>query len=711
MAETLNISWIVLAGTLVFLMQAGFLCLEAGVTRSKNSINVAVKNIADFGLSVVLFWAVGFGVMFGTSAGGWLGADRFTADLANGPAWDTAFFFYQLMFCGTAVTIVSGAVAERVKFSGYLIIAAVVALAYPVFGHWAWGGALSGSTTWLSDLGFVDFAGSTVVHGVGGWFALVACLIIGPRLNRFDKDGKHQDSPGSNLQMAMFGTLLLWFGWIGFNGGSTLALDQSVPGILVNTMLGGAAGLLVAGILGWAHHGYLHPGPLINGSLAGLVAVTANCHAVSTPEAVVIGAIGALICQAVARILLHYQIDDVISAVPVHLAAGVWGTLAIAIFGDPEVLGTGLSRWEQLGVQAIGIGACGAMCVGVGWPALWLANRLVGLRVSEEDEKVGLNVAEHRASTELFDFASTLEKQAQSKDLSLRAPVEPFTEIGQIAERYNELIDILEKSTTDVNELKATEKLLRQARDQAEQANDSKTEFLANMSHEIRTPLHGILSFSRFGLKKSREQQQEKLTGYFDRINTSGNRLLLLVNDLLDLAKLECGRMDFEFAPHDIGVVIDCVVDEYASLLSEKDIRVEFDRGQTPIRAEADRDKIMQVIRNLLSNAAKFAPADSVIEVCCDSAEGGRVRVSVQDRGPGIPEDEMTHIFDKFAQSSKTKSEAGGTGLGLSICHEIMKNHGGRIWAENRSTGGARFILEWPSQRDDQVTEAWGEAA
>jgi Amt family ammonium transporter len=694
--SSIDLLWVILAAALVFLMQAGFLCLETGFTRSKNSINVAVKNLADFGLSVLLFWAVGFGLMFGATQTGWVGTSRFLPNLSGGSAWDAAFFLYQVVFCGTAVTIVSGAVAERVRFGGYLFIALIVGVTYPLFGHWVWGGALADQTPWLAGLGFVDFAGSSVVHSVGGWFSLVACLIIGPRLGRFGKQGEPHDTPGSNLPMAMLGTLLLWFGWIGFNGGSTLALDATVPGIILNTMLAAGAGMLIAGAMGWFERGHPQPSPLINGTLAGLVAITANCHSVTSADALLIGAVGGGLAHLTCRLLLRLKIDDVISAVPVHLVAGIWGTLAVALFGDLDILGTGLSRWQQFQVQAWGVVACGGLCLTVAIPTLWAAHRLIGLRVSEEDEKLGLNVAEHRASTELYDFATTLQRQAETKDLSLRAPVEAFTEVGQIAERYNELMGVIQRSTTDIAELKATEKLLREAHRNAEAANQAKTEFLANMSHEIRTPLHGILSFSRFGTKRAEADGNEKLHGYFEKIGTSGDRLLLLVNDLLDLAKLESGKIEFDFTTCDLGNVVACVVDEFASLVSEQQLSVAFEKPPGDTSVEADRGKIMQVLRNVINNAIKFSPKGSAIQVSLTPAPHGGPRIEISDQGMGIPADELDAVFDKFVQSTKTRTQAGGTGLGLSICREIMTGHHGSITASNVEGGGARFVIEWP---------------
>jgi len=218
--STSDILWVLISAGLVFMMQAGFLCLEAGLTRTKNAINVAMKNLSDFGITVFLYWLFGFALMFGATKGGWIGSTHFFTPVGQGSAWLATFFLFHVMFCGTAVTIISGAVAERIRFSSYLIIAILVAgFVYPVFGHWAWGGAYAGSPGWLSKLGFIDFAGSTVVHSIGGWVALALLFVIGPREGRFPKGQKPRKIPGSNLPQAMLGVLLLWIGWMGFNGG------------------------------------------------------------------------------------------------------------------------------------------------------------------------------------------------------------------------------------------------------------------------------------------------------------------------------------------------------------------------------------------------------------------------------------------------------------------------------------------------------------
>src|SRR3972149_6035643 len=249
----MDIFWVLICAGLVFLMQAGFTCLESGLTRSKNSINVAIKNITDFGISTILFWAIGFALMFGTSHGTWIGSTGFFLPLDEG-TWPTTFFLFELMFCATAVTIVSGATAERLRFGSYIIISIISSgLIYPTFGHWAWNGAQQGIFSgWLGMRGFVDFAGSTVVHSVGGWISLAALLVIGPREGRFPKVEVYKKIHGSNLPFSVLGVLLLWIGWFGFNGGSTLALNDQVAGIVTDTFLSGAAGSMGTPLVGGA---------------------------------------------------------------------------------------------------------------------------------------------------------------------------------------------------------------------------------------------------------------------------------------------------------------------------------------------------------------------------------------------------------------------------------------------------------------------------
>ncbi len=436
--------WLILSAGLVLLMQPGFMCLESGLTRSKNSINVAAKNIADFGISLALYWSLGYGLMFGITAGGWIGLSDFWVD-PGGNFNLAAFFVFQAMFCGTATTIISGAIAERVKFTSYIIISGLSSgLIYPVIGHWAWNGLNQGEPTgWLGVIGFTDFAGSTVVHSVGGWIALATLLIIGPRTGRFSNRGSYHFQ-GSNLPLSTMGTLLLWVGWIGFNGGSNLAFNEEVPLIIVNTMMAGIAGMLGAATLSFLFKRVIEIETLLNGSLAGLVAITAGCHAVSTPVAVVIGLVGGWVMWQGTLLLEARQIDDAVGAVPVHLFSGIWGTLAVGLFGWPDSSVSELITHSL--IQLLGVGMTGLWAFGLTYLLLRLINPKHPIRVTVEEEEQGLNIVEHQAKTEAYDLMTVMMAQAKSQNLSLRAPVDPFTELGPIAHRYNQVMDSLEEA-------------------------------------------------------------------------------------------------------------------------------------------------------------------------------------------------------------------------------------------------------------------------
>ncbi len=451
-AETINYLWVLVSAGLVFLMQAGFLCLETGLTRTKNSINVAIKNLVDFGLTTVLFWLFGFALMFGPTVGGWIGGAEF---MGFAPDFDPTsqenvgnlvFLVFQVMFCGTAVTIISGAVAERMNFGSYIIITALISgWVYPVFGHWAWAGLQYGELVGLlGERGFVDFAGSTVVHSIGGWASLAILLIIGPRTGRFSADGTSRKIPGSNLPLSALGVLLLFVGWFGFNGGSTLAMNNQVIHIIANTVIAGSFGLMASLLVGWLARGRAEVDLVMNGILAGLVAITASAHAVSTLDAAVIGSVGGVVMLGVYTLLERLKIDDAVGAVPVHLGAGIWGTLAVGLFGQAQFLETGLSRGDQIVIQIIGVIVAAVWTFLTVYIILNIVNRFYPLRVSVEDEQIGLNVSEHGATTDLLDLFTVLDEQSKTGDLSLRAPVEPFTEVGQIAKRYNQVMDALE---------------------------------------------------------------------------------------------------------------------------------------------------------------------------------------------------------------------------------------------------------------------------
>jgi Amt family ammonium transporter len=467
--ELIDVMWLLICAALVMLMQGGFCCLETGLVRSKNSINVAIKNLMDFCIAVLAFWAFGYALMFGASWCGVIGTSGFAPDGAV-TTTGMAKLLFQLVFCGTATTIVSGAVAERLRFSGYLVIAVLTAgLIYPVYGHWVWNGVLDGEATgWLARMGFIDFAGSAVVHAVGGWVALAGVLIIGPRLGRFSDEGAPPS--GHNLPFAVVGVTLLWFGWFGFNGGSALTLAVETPFVLMNTCLAGAAGGVTAMVYSWIVHRQPQVPDVINGVIAALVGVTASCHMITPISAIAIGVIAAVLCQLATIALAHLKIDDVIGAFPAHGVCGMWGVVAVACFGDLDVAGLQNTRWEQFQIQLFGAAVCGAWAFGVGYTVLWVANRIMPLRASVEDERAGLNFAAHGTRTDLSELLVNIEKQRVGMGGDKITADGESTEAGQIAAIYNCVVDEIEQERESSAKLMESEVRIRRIIDSCHDA-------------------------------------------------------------------------------------------------------------------------------------------------------------------------------------------------------------------------------------------------
>jgi len=396
--------WVLTAAALVFFMQVGFLLLEAGTVRSKNSVNVAQKNLMDFLVSTATFGGVGFMLMFGASQSGLFGWDTSLLFFGAADDWAMAFFVYQLMFCGTAATIMSGAVAERMSINGYLIGAVLIALViYPVAGHWAWGGLLGAEgAPYLASKGFLDFAGSTVVHSVGAWVALAAIVILGPRIGKFDENGKPRVLHGHSSVLATSGALILYIGWIGFNGGSLLSGGAGIAPIVVNTIVAGAAGGLALMAIGKAVTGVYRPDASINGLLGGLVAITASADLMDPSSAFFIGFLGGVVVFVSTWVMENvFKLDDPLGAIAVHGFAGAFGTIALAVFAPAEALPAG-TRLAQAMVQIEGVAMVFAWAFGVAFAVFKVADLVMqgpdggrGLRVSERFEIEGLNQHEH----------------------------------------------------------------------------------------------------------------------------------------------------------------------------------------------------------------------------------------------------------------------------------------------------------------------------
>ncbi|MBN1984935.1 MAG: ammonium transporter [Prolixibacteraceae bacterium] len=389
--------WLLIAGFMVMFMQPGFAMVEAGFTRQKNTANILMKNLMDFSIGSLLYWTIGFTLMYGDSLGGFIGTPDlfFMSDGFGDNYSDYADIFFQTVFAATAATIVSGAMAERTEFKAYLIFSiAITVVIYPISGHWTWGGG------WLSQLGFHDFAGSSIVHSVGAWVGLAGASIIGPRLGKYNKHGKAMAIPGHNLALGALGVFILWFGWFGFNPGSQLAAAGTenavaIGHIAMTTNLAAAAGAVTAMIVAWVRYKRPTLSLSLNGALAGLVAITAGCDAVNPVGAVLIGTTAGFVLPfAVEFFDKILRVDDPVGAISVHGVSGALGTLAVGLFSTSEGLFYGHGA-KLLGVQAIGVLAFFAWAFGTGLILFFILKKAKVLRVSRRIEEEGLDVYEH----------------------------------------------------------------------------------------------------------------------------------------------------------------------------------------------------------------------------------------------------------------------------------------------------------------------------
>jgi len=394
MAMSIDTVWVLVAAALVFWMQAGFALVEAGFTRSKNTVNILMKNLIDFSFGSIAFFLVGYGIMFGTGNGFWGVFSTYNDSIWTGGIPSEAFLIFQTVFAATAATIVSGAMAERTHFVSYVIFSIVISLfIYPISGHWIWGGG------WLAQMGFIDFAGSTAVHSLGGWIGLAGAIMLGPRIGKF-RGKKVMAIPGHNLTFGALGVFILWLGWFGFNPGSQLAASGSsnavaISHIFLTTNLAAAAGTIVTLAITWFLYGKPSLSVTLNGALAGLVAITAGCATVDAWGAIIIGSLAAIVLVFGLRLIENvFKVDDPVGAVTVHGLNGAFGTLMVGLFSTSSGALYGFG-FEQFTTQLIGVIAVAAWGLGTGFILFTILKKTIGLRVHKRVEEEGLDIYEH----------------------------------------------------------------------------------------------------------------------------------------------------------------------------------------------------------------------------------------------------------------------------------------------------------------------------
>ncbi|GIK12180.1 MAG: ammonium transporter [Candidatus Brocadia sp. AMX2] len=666
----INHIWLMAAACMVFFMQLGFTSYEAGFAQSKNAISVSIRNLMVTVIASLMFYTVGFGLMFGKSYGGWIGSDHFFARgvMAHQGNLAFSFFFFQLVFAATASTILTGAIAERSNFISNVVgVVFVTGIIYPVFGHWTWGNLFCpGQSGWLGKLGFIDFAGSTVVHSIGGWFALAGAVAVGPRIGKYNPDGSSNRMGLHNIPLATLGTFFLWFGWFGFNGGSLLRASADIGLVITNTNLAPAASGVSALILNYSVERKLNAGKLFTAILAGLVAITAGSNRVGPDGAIYIGSIAGIVSilaqDFIEKVL---KVDDPVAAIAVHGVGGVIGTLCVAVFAEKStLLAVDGNRLHQLGIQAVGAGVAFLWSFGLGMLFFWCLKKIAGIRVSPEEEKRGLNVAEYE------DVASWLD----------------FMRIT----RLQDLNVLLEKRVEERTEE------LQKANIALEKANRLKSEFLATMSHELRTPLNAIIGFA--------EVLRDEITGalnteqkeYVGDIHSSGQHLLSMINSILDLSKIEAGKFELQYEEFSVENAINEVLNTIMGSSHKKGISIRTHVHEDIPSLMADKVKFKQIMFNLLSNAVKFTPENGRITINA-RLSNQHVQIAVSDTGIGIKSDDMNKLFEAFRQVDGSYARRyEGTGLGLILTKRLVELHGGKIWAKSEYGKGSTFTFTLP---------------
>ncbi len=687
--QDIDVFWVLLCACLVWIMQAGFLCLETGLTRSKNNINVALKNICDNATSIFLFWMVGFSIAFGVPFDDPLNWDNNFYFFQSGDNKVNAFFVFQAVFCSTCCTIVSGAAAERLKFAMYPVLVAIIAaLIYPVVVNAAWGGTmLNNGLGLLVANGFYDFAGSTVVHSTGGWVALALILVTGPRLGRFDANGHPQTIQGSNLTLSSLGVLILWFGWLGFNGGSAYNFSSDIGIILSNTLIAGATSLVCTLLLISRRKRTPAAEDLINGALGGLVGITASANCVSSVSAALIGAGSAVSVLIASRLLLRYRLDDVVGAVPVHLAAGIWGTLAVGLFGDLGIINSGLTRAEQLSSQLAGVGFTAIWAFGIAYLLIRLINHYYPFRVSKEDESIGLNISEHGATSELYELLAFMKYQSDTGSLSSHAPSDLFTETGVIGMAYNHVMTTLREN----------DHKLRTMNGQLESANANLKAYDMMVAHDLKNPISVIRSYA--ALIDQDNQSEEDRKRYVELIRRSSEDAMSIIKGLLNFSRAQNEVLQSEIT-HLPELLYKIQIQLYG-LIEEHHVRFESEFRIKNVNF--NNFALQQILVNLVSNAIKYThPERRPLIRLRSSHQSGHDLIQVEDNGLGMDEEQCNHLFQQHNRMHMDIIKEQGYGIGMFNVKRLIEAGGGEVSVTSTPGEGSCITIRLPPSVNPQ---------
>ena len=634
----INDMWILICGCFVFFMQAGFVCYEVGFVQSKNVISVAMENIIAFVVAALSFFVVGFALMFGKTFLGLFGTNHWLLfNLKSN--YDYVFIFFQMMFAGTAVTIFSGSMSERTKLKS-LVIAAVVTgvIIYPVFGHWAWGGIYTNQETFLSSLGYMDYAGATVVHSTAGWIALAGTIIVGPRRGRLDMNGKPKYQVRSNIPFATLGTFILWFSWFGFNGGNLLKFEDKIGVILLNTNLAAAAGVVGAVATTFVlAKGQSLMDAIFNGALGGLVAITAGSDILSPIQSVFVGFITGSVVVLGSRLLLKLKIDDAVNAVPIHAFGGACGAVLCIVFASPENLNLG--KFQQILGQILGVLVNFVWAFGAGILMFYIIKKTIGLRVSDEEEEKGLNIVE------FSDYYTLMQRQQEERYENLTQ------DLNQTIEKQN----IILKRQTYM--LAATQEKEREkiARDLHDGVGQSLVALKINLGLIYNSAKESSLKEQTYRSIKLADHTIEEIRNVMHNLKPVGLKQNGLAESIRDLCEKLNGLSHIRFT-YDIG-------------------------GNLPRWDEPIEINIYRIVQESLTNSIKHSGATEVdVNIFTINEKTALIRISDNGRG-----------FNINVVSS---------GLGLTSIRERADVINAKIIIDSEKGNGTRILLEVPYEQN-----------